>query len=57
MAFEPAVLVSVCVAYMLSRLRVGKFHPDEEEEDNPSDWVPRAVTDGERQANLDKIYN
>jgi hypothetical protein len=57
MASEPAALVSVCVAYMLSRLRVGKLHPDDEEENNPSDWVPRGVTDGERQANLDKIYN
>jgi hypothetical protein len=57
MASEPAALVSVCVAYMLSRLRVGMFHRDQEEEDNPSNWVPRAVTDGERQANLDKIYN
>jgi hypothetical protein len=48
MTSEPAALVSVCVAYMLSRLRVGWFHPDEKEEDNPSDWVPRAITDGER---------
>jgi hypothetical protein len=57
MASEPAVLVYVCVSYMLSRLMVGRFHPNEEEEDIPSDWVPRAVTNGERQANLDKIYN
>jgi hypothetical protein len=57
MTSEPAALVSVCVAYMLSRLRVGRFHPDDEEEDNPCDWIPRVVTDGERQANLDKIYN
>jgi hypothetical protein len=26
---------------MLSRLRVGMFHRDQEEEDNPSNWVPR----------------
>jgi hypothetical protein len=46
MASEPAALVFVCMAYMLSRLRVGGFHPDDREEDNPSDWIPRAVIVG-----------
>jgi hypothetical protein len=56
MVAQATALVVVCIVYLFAKLPRTTIDGGDDDEDNYV-WVPRAVVDAERQANLDNIYN